>query len=63
MTINLDKIYNTQSSYSIVSSTVNKKSPPTPVDIKIPVVKDTVVELNGEILQIYEYSQNNPVIL
>jgi hypothetical protein len=47
ISLNLDEIYNISSSYSIVSTTINKKSPPAPVNVSIPLSKDKVVDING----------------
>jgi hypothetical protein len=35
------------SSYSLISTTINKKSPPAPVNIVVPTSTDTVEENNG----------------
>lgn len=54
ITLNLNQINNPSSSYSVVSTTVNKKSAPAPVEVTIPVPKDTIIDVNGETLEVIE---------
>lgn len=58
-TVNLDlsQLY----SYSLISTTVHKKKPPTPVSVSIPNTKDKVTEANGETSETIEYSSSNEV--
>lgn len=62
ITLNLDQIKNTSSSYSVVSTTVNKKNAPAPVDVTIPLPKDTIIDVNGETLEVIEYSKDNAIV-
>lgn len=62
ISLNLNEIYNLSSSYSIVSTTVNQKSPPTPVNVSIPTTKDKIIEVSGETLETIEYSSDNVII-
>jgi hypothetical protein len=62
VSLNLDEINSISSSYSVVSTTINKKSAPAPVDVTIPVPKDTIIDVNGETLEVIEYSKGNVVV-
>jgi hypothetical protein len=47
ISLNLDEIFNISSAYSVVSTTVTKKSSPIPVNVTIPSTKDKIIETDG----------------
>lgn len=58
VSLDLSQLY----SYSLISTTVHKKKPPTPVSVSIPTTKDKINETNGETSETIEYSSSNEVL-